>query len=269
MQRHGGVHHRSSSIGHKPTATGGGQSPHFSPFDRPCFFPSPSTLRSDSIFSFVTLCLLLCAPSFTSQTQSLLSHKPRSLEFPTHYQHLPSFSTQIRCAILSPSFQFSSTLSYHHVLQQVYPCPGLCGLGHPRLWPDSRLSPVRYRVCVSCRYRHDCAVNRSSPSTQHSDRVLESLTFCASSNSANPADLTTLCGSDMKNIESQISDKCGDKTQSALKFYANVCNAAGHKVGKNFLTVIVDAHKSSTINILLAIRLLRAASLVVYNSTFC
>ncbi|CEJ62017.1 hypothetical protein PMG11_10532 [Penicillium brasilianum] len=55
-------------------------------------------------------------------------------------------------------------------------------------------------------------------------------------NSANPADLTTLCGSDMKNIESQISDKCGDKTQSALKFYANVCNAAGHKVDISSVT---------------------------------
>jgi hypothetical protein len=39
----------------------------------------------------------------------------------------------------------------------------------------------------------------------------------------------------MKKIESQIADKCGDKTQSALKFYANTCNAAGHKVGKDIL----------------------------------
>lgn len=39
----------------------------------------------------------------------------------------------------------------------------------------------------------------------------------------------------MKNIESQIADKCADKTQSALKFYANTCNAAGHKVGKDRL----------------------------------
>lgn len=54
--------------------------------------------------------------------------------------------------------------------------------------------------------------------------------------SANPADLTTLCGSDMKNIESQIADQCADKTQSALKFYANTCNAAGHKVDISSVT---------------------------------
>jgi hypothetical protein len=40
----------------------------------------------------------------------------------------------------------------------------------------------------------------------------------------------------MKKIESQIADKCGDNTQSALKFYANTCNAAGHQVGKDVLT---------------------------------
>jgi hypothetical protein len=39
----------------------------------------------------------------------------------------------------------------------------------------------------------------------------------------------------MKKIESQIADKCGDKTQSALKFYANTCNAAGHQVGKDII----------------------------------
>ncbi|KAJ5176342.1 Period circadian protein [Penicillium canariense] len=48
--------------------------------------------------------------------------------------------------------------------------------------------------------------------------------------SSNPADLATLCGSDAKNLESQISDKCGDKTQSALKFFANTCTANGHKL---------------------------------------
>ncbi|KAJ5673968.1 Period circadian protein [Penicillium macrosclerotiorum] len=48
--------------------------------------------------------------------------------------------------------------------------------------------------------------------------------------SSNPADLSTLCGSDAKKLESQISNKCGDKSQSALKFFANTCNSNGHNV---------------------------------------
>ncbi|KAF3401558.1 hypothetical protein F1880_010053 [Penicillium rolfsii] len=65
-------------------------------------------------------------------------------------------------------------------------------------------------------------------------------------NSDNPADLTSLCGSDMKNIESQIQDKCGDKTQSALKFYANTCNAAGHKVDISTVTASSSGFVTAT-----------------------
>ncbi|GLI76947.1 hypothetical protein PoHVEF18_005229 [Penicillium ochrochloron] len=65
-------------------------------------------------------------------------------------------------------------------------------------------------------------------------------------NSDNPADLTSLCGSDMKKIESQIADKCGDKTQSALKFYANTCNAAGHQVDISSVTASSSGFVTAT-----------------------
>ncbi|KAJ5455920.1 Period circadian protein [Penicillium daleae] len=64
--------------------------------------------------------------------------------------------------------------------------------------------------------------------------------------SSNPADLATLCGSDMKNIESQIANKCGDNTQSALKFYANTCNAAGHKVDISSVTATSSGFVTAT-----------------------
>ncbi|KAJ5095293.1 Period circadian protein [Penicillium argentinense] len=47
---------------------------------------------------------------------------------------------------------------------------------------------------------------------------------------ANPADLATLCGDDSKKVQSNISDKCGDKADKALKFYANTCKENGHTV---------------------------------------
>lgn len=60
---------------------------------------SSSASRSDFIFLFVTLCLLLCAPSFTSQPQSLLSNKPRSFKLPTTTTN--SFQVSPRFAVRS------------------------------------------------------------------------------------------------------------------------------------------------------------------------
>lgn len=134
-----------------------GQSPRFSPFDgRPCFpshpegpFRDPISSSPSSLFVFYLAHLRLRRKFSRSLAlpRSLNSH--RSLLSPTSSSSL----SQIRCAIPSPSFQLSSTLPFHHVLQQVYSCPGLCRLGQPRLcWSDSRLSPVGHWVSSLCRY---------------------------------------------------------------------------------------------------------------------
>ncbi|KAJ6108039.1 hypothetical protein N7523_009362 [Penicillium sp. IBT 18751x] len=46
----------------------------------------------------------------------------------------------------------------------------------------------------------------------------------------NPADLATICGTDAKKTETAISNSCGSGAEAALKFFANVCTAAGHEV---------------------------------------
>lgn len=54
-----------------------------------------------------------------------------------------------------------------------------------------------------------------------------------SSDTSDPADLSSICGEDSKKIKSSISDKCGDDADKALKFYANTCKSNGHSVGKD------------------------------------
>lgn len=58
----------------------------------------------------------------------------------------------------------------------------------------------------------------------------------ATSNTPNPDDMKAICVTNTKHVQSQISDKCGSTTQSALKFYANTCQEYGHKVGKDLQT---------------------------------
>ncbi|KAJ6085839.1 hypothetical protein N7486_010120 [Penicillium sp. IBT 16267x] len=47
-------------------------------------------------------------------------------------------------------------------------------------------------------------------------------------NTKNPDDLATICSS--KTIQSQLSDNCGSKAESALSFFANICKSNGHDV---------------------------------------
>ncbi|RHZ47232.1 uncharacterized protein CDV56_104976 [Aspergillus thermomutatus] len=50
---------------------------------------------------------------------------------------------------------------------------------------------------------------------------------------SNPADLASLCGSASSAVQSQISQSCGDDTQTAMTFYSNTCASAGHQVVLN------------------------------------
>lgn len=53
------------------------------------------------------------------------------------------------------------------------------------------------------------------------------------SNTANPDDMKAICVTNTKQVQSQISNKCGATAQSALQFYSNTCQEYGHKVGKD------------------------------------
>lgn len=152
--RHSGATQDSSSIGHRPW---NGAKAHAFPLSTgdPVSLPTEGPFRDpissspSSLFVFYLAHLRLRRKFSRSLVlpRSLNSH--RSLLSPTSSSSL----SQIRCAIPSPSFQLSSTLPFHHVLQQVYSCPGLCRLGQPRLcWSDSRLSPVGHWVSSLCRY---------------------------------------------------------------------------------------------------------------------
>ncbi|KAJ5081515.1 Period circadian protein [Penicillium alfredii] len=55
-------------------------------------------------------------------------------------------------------------------------------------------------------------------------------------NTPNPAKLSDICGSDAHKIQSAIEKECGDKSDAALKFFANTCKDAGHKVESSSTT---------------------------------
>lgn len=58
------------------------------------------------------------------------------------------------------------------------------------------------------------------------------------SNTANPDDMKAICVTNTKQVQSQVSNKCGATSQSALQFYANTCQEYGHTVGKDRQTWI-------------------------------
>ncbi|KAJ5665718.1 uncharacterized protein N7477_008166 [Penicillium maclennaniae] len=64
---------------------------------------------------------------------------------------------------------------------------------------------------------------------QHSAVPEQQLTNL-SSDTNNPADLATICGTDAKKTETAICNSCGSGAEAALKYFANVCTAAGHEV---------------------------------------
>jgi hypothetical protein len=47
----------------------------------------------------------------------------------------------------------------------------------------------------------------------------------------NPADLKAVCITNGDAVQKKIADTCGDSEQAALKWFADTCDAAGHKVG--------------------------------------